>query len=274
MKIPFNSADKAQDSPGRMTTRGSYRTAVCLIVLFLAIPVSQSRGHAAETDLATWESSLSVSLNLTRGNSETSLVAAAVESHRKASGSDLRLKAEMNYGTAEVEKSDGTKDEEINVQNTQGSAMYRHLLSRRSYAYLNLNALQDEIADIDYRVVLGGGGGYYLIRSETLEFSIEGGPSYIAEEVDGNRDGVFALRAAERLDYQMAEKSRLWETVEYLVSLRDTRDYLLNAEIGAEAALTTTLALRATLQAKYDNTPASGNEEVDLVLTSGVSYRF
>ncbi|MGW8323931.1 MAG: DUF481 domain-containing protein [Thermodesulfobacteriota bacterium] len=230
--------------------------------------------QATEEEAPRWASSITLGLNLNKGNSETTLVKASVEAHRKDPKHDIRLKGEMNYGTAEVENSDGTKDTEVNVQNIQGTASLRRFLSRQAYRYINLKALQDKIADLDYRAVLGAGAGYYLLRSDTVELSLEAGPSYVAEEVDNNRDGYFAGRAAQRFEYQFTEASRVWETLEYLTSLRNTEDFLLNGELGAEAALNSRLALRVVLQDSYDNTPASGKEENDLVLTAGVTYRF
>ena len=243
-----------------------------LALIISAIWVPEVR--AGEEEAPQWASSITLGLNLNRGNSETTLVKASIEAHRKGPKNDIRLKGEMNYGTAEVENSDGTKDTEVNVQNIQGTASLRRFLSRQAYAYVNLKALQDEIADIDYRAILGAGAGYYVLRSETVELSLEGGPSYVAEEVDKNRDGYFAGRAAQRFEYQFTEATRVWETVEYLTSLRNTKDFLMNGELGAEAALNSRLALRVVLQDNYDNTPASGKEENDLVLTAGVTYRF
>jgi putative salt-induced outer membrane protein YdiY len=51
-------------------------------------------------------------------------------------------------------------------------------------------------------------------------------------------------------------------------------NFLVNAEIGAEAALTKTFSLRVTLQDNFVNQPAPGRKDNDVKLISGVVYKF
>ena len=50
----------------------------------------------------------------------------------------------------------------------------------------------------------------------------------------------------------------------------DFDDYLLNAELGVEAALNSHVNLRTVLQNRYDNTPGEGLEKNDLALITGI----
>jgi putative salt-induced outer membrane protein YdiY len=47
-------------------------------------------------------------------------------------------------------------------------------------------------------------------------------------------------------------------------------DYLLKAQAGVEAALTTMLALVLTVDNTYDNEPAAGKDKNDLAITSAL----
>jgi hypothetical protein len=51
-------------------------------------------------------------------------------------------------------------------------------------------------------------------------------------------------------------------------------NFLVNAEVGAEASLTKTLSLRVTLQDNFVNQPAPGRKDNDVKLISGVVYKF
>lgn len=268
-------------SKPRWTPAGGNKTgrALCCSLLILSVLFILTGGHgsaasAEEYADSGWKSSLGLGLNLTKGNSEATLFTAHVESQRIGAVYEVRLKAEGNYGTSKVERSDGTDDTEVNVQNVRGTADLRRLVSDRAYSYMNLEALQDEIADVDYRIVLGGGMGYYWIKSKKTSLSSEAGPSYVAQEINRNRDGYFAMRVAEDFEYQFTDRSRIWQSAEYVLGLRDTGKYLVTAELGGEAALNAQLALRVVLQDKYDNRPGPGKEENDLALTSGITYRF
>ena len=60
--------------------------------------------------------------------------------------------------------------------------------------------------------------------------------------------------------------------MEYLPEAEDFDNYLLTAEVGIEAAVSTRVSLRVVLQDKYDNTPALGAERNDLSLIAGLGF--
>ena len=51
-------------------------------------------------------------------------------------------------------------------------------------------------------------------------------------------------------------------------------NFLVNAEIGAEALLTKTLSLRITVLDNFVNEPAPGRKDNDVKLISGLVYKF
>jgi hypothetical protein len=52
------------------------------------------------------------------------------------------------------------------------------------------------------------------------------------------------------------------------------RNFLINAEVGAEASLTKTFSLQVTLQDSFINQPAPGYKSNDVKLISGLVYKF
>ena len=220
-----------------------------------------------------WESSVSAGANITRGNSETMLLNGSAVTERKGGKNEFRFSLEGNYGETEVTQEDGTEDTLTNVQNAKGMATYRRLLNERLYAALNAELSHDDIADIDYRLIVGPAMGYYFIKSERNSLSGEGGINYIQDKVAGDEDNRFALRLAERSEHKVGASSKVWQAVEYLPTVDDFGQYLLNAELGAEASMTTQLSLRVVLQDKYNSEPGVDKDENDLTLIAGVSYK-
>lgn len=49
-------------------------------------------------------------------------------------------------------------------------------------------------------------------------------------------------------------------------------DYLINAKVGIDAAINSTLSLTVFTLEKYDSTPAAGQDESDLTINAGVTY--
>lgn len=212
-----------------------------------------------------FKTSLNLGATLNDGNSETlnangSLV---TEGEKDGLGS-VRAGVEANYGESTV---DGETD--TTVENAKAFANAKKTLSERTYASLDGSVLYDDVASIDYRAVLSPALGVYLIKEADLSLSLDAGPAYVWEEVGGVSDDYLALRFAERFDYTISETSKFWQSLEFLPRADDFDDYLLNAEVGVEAAINSSMKLRLVLQNKYDSTPAAELEKNDLALIAG-----
>lgn len=237
----------------------------CLPVLLaigcLAINVAQSQETMSFTN------KLSAGITLTDGNSKTLQANASfITEGEKAELGSIRAGIEANYGEATV------KDEkDTTVNNARAFANAKKKITPRTFGYLDASILRDDIAEIDYRLAVGPGLGVYLVKNEKMSFSVETGPSYITEKVDGASCDYLALRIAERIDFALSTTAKIWQSAEYLPKPDDFDDYLMNAELGIEATMTTRLNLRLVLQDKYDNVPAAGLKQNDLALIAGIS---
>ena len=216
-----------------------------------------------------FDTSLNLGLTLTEGNSETIHGNAAIVSRGILTpATRLRLALEASYGDSKIDGQTQTT-----VENIRGSAGLQHDISKRWYAALNTAGLYDDIAEIDYRVILGPAIGGYLIRRDNLNLTAEVGPSYIWERVSKDSDDYLAVRISERLEYQLSETAEIWQSAEYLPKADDFEDFLLNAEVGISAAMTTRVQLRMVLQLAHDSTPGSDLEKNDFTLISGLGIQ-
>ncbi len=235
--------------------------AIFLAAGYLALSVAHSQ---EATPLKT---KLSAGVTLTDGNSKTLQAngSIVIEGEKEGLGS-VRAGIEANYGESTI------KDEkDTTVNNARAFANAKKTITSRTFGYLDGSILQDDIADIDYRLTLGPGLGVYLVKNGKTSLSVEAGPSYIWNKVAGASDDYLALRFAQRLDHVLSATANIWQSVECLPKTDDFNDYLLNAELGVEAAMTTRLNLRLVLQDKYDSTPGAGLKENDLTLIAGIS---
>lgn len=244
------------------------RFSALIIVAAAAATLAFAEGEQG----AKWETKLYGGLNLTRGNTKNMLLNAGLTAERKGDPNEFSLGGEMNYGETEVDR-DGEKVDETNVDNAKGYAKYRRLFKEVNYGYANADILRDEMADIRYRATLGPGVGRYFVKNDKHTLSAEIGLSWIFEDVAGMEDDYAAARAAQAYEWKLAEGTRLWESVEYLPRLDDASQYLVNAEVGAEAAMTAKISLRVVLQNKYNSEPAPDKKSNDLALTAGVTYK-
>jgi len=227
-------------------------------------------GTAAAQATNTWETTVSAGLNVTSGNSDSTVANTGVSAVRESGRHETRLLADMNYGEG---KTGGEK--QTTADNVKGGLEYKYTLNG-SFLYSNNSVFRDRVADLDLRLILGGGGGYHIIRTELAKLDLELGAAYIREErTDDTGDESIAVRVAARHDQTLSETAKLWASVEYLPQADDTAIYLVNSEAGIEALLNQRLQfnLRMVLQHRYDSNVPEGRENSDLALISALVYK-
>jgi putative salt-induced outer membrane protein YdiY len=246
---------------GWTSSRGVY--AACL----LGICLSAGGQEAAPAD------KLSVGLNfgltLTEGNSDTMEcnTALLMEAEWPQLGA-LRAGAEARYGESRVE---GRRD--TTVDNARAFSNARRNLSERTFVSVDVTAMYDEVAEVDYRATLGPGLGAYLIKRETTELSIEAGLSYLWEKKEGSRGDYPVARFGERFSHVLSPTSRVCQSLDVLPKAEDFTEFLLNAEVGVEAALNSRLNVRVVVQAAHDSDPAEEVEKTDLSVIAGLGVK-
>jgi len=230
-------------------------------------------GAATNTQLAivvatnkpVWESSFAGGVTLTKGNSDTLLTTAAFRTRVKTPVFEFGFGLDGSYG-----ESDSVRNNET----LHGITQYNHLFSNCMYGYLNAEGLHDGIADLQYRFTVGPGAGYYFLKRTNITFAGEFGPSLIFQRL-GRTDTTYAsLRWAERFEQKLKSGARVWERAEILPQVNKLENYLVNAEIGAEATLTKNLSLRVTLLDNFVHQPAPDRKNNDVKLVSGLVYKF
>jgi putative salt-induced outer membrane protein len=212
-----------------------------------------------------WETSAALGLSLTRGNSKTLLFNGNVLSEKKWDLNELRLGADATYG----------EDHDIkNSESVHGFGQYNRLFTERFYGYARVDALHDAIADVDYRLTLSPGVGYYFIKTPSTSLSGEVGPGFIYEKQGGRTHSYPILRLAERLEHKLNDRVKLWEAVEFLPQVDKFENYIINAEAGVDTSLTKKLSLRVFALDTYHSEPAKGREKNDLKLVTAIAYKF
>ena len=219
----------------------------------------------AEPKKSLWEGSATAGLTLTSGNSETLQVNGNVQAVRKWDRNELNLGADGTYGEDQGDKS---------AEQVRGYAQYNRLFTERFFGYARAEGLHDAIADVDYRVTLSPGVGYYFIKATNTTLRAEVGPGWVYECLNGETDNYFTIRFAERFDHKLNDTVKIWQALEYLPQVDRWGNYLINAEVGLEVTLSKKLVQRTYFQDTYDSEPAPGRKKNDMKLVVGVGYKF
>jgi len=148
-----------------------------------------------------WEKTAAVGLTLTSGNSDTLLFTANALGVKKWRKNELSLGANMAYGE---------DSSVVNNQTFGAFGQYDRLINEKLFGYGRVEALHDAIADVDLRLTIGPGAGYFFIKNDKTNLRAEIGPSFVIERLGTGDDSFATLRVAEKFTHKLGEKARLW----------------------------------------------------------------
>lgn len=213
-----------------------------------------------------WKVDVAIGGNFNRGNTDSSLLNVRSAAVRSTDTDRLSLAASGDLG-----ENNGNR----NAEKASGSANYRRIIHDRLYWLINFGGEYDALANLDYRLNLSPGIGYYLVKTDPFELSLEAGPAYVLEQfTDRAARSMASARVAQELLWRINGNFSVFQNSELLVSFEDTEDWLLNAEAGIESRLTETISMRLTGRNRHVNEPAPGREKNDLSVIASLVYRF
>ncbi len=246
-------------------TIATFIAAAGILVAFAETKTDTSAATGAPVKKCPWDSSVSAGLTMTRGNTSTTLFSADFLTKRKTSTDEYMIGLAGAYGE---------QNSMDTVNNYKVFAQWNHLVTDRFYAYLRADGLRDIIADLDYRLTVGPGAGYYLVKGTNIMLATEAGANFEAQRLGGKDETFATVRLAERFEYKFNDHARLWQNVEVFPQVDKLENYVVNFEIGIEAAISKTFSLKTYLDDTYANRPALGRKKNDVKLVAGVSYKF
>lgn len=213
-----------------------------------------------------WKRDISVGLTLTRGNTESETLDAAFLAEKKTPFDEYQIGLGADYGNLNGKDS---------VNDYKAFTQWNHLFTDRFYGYLRIDGLRDIIASIDYRVTVGPGAGYYLLKTTNTTLAVEAGTAFESQQLDHQGNEYFdTVRGAERFEHKFNAGVRLWQNVEILPEVDRWDNYTVNFEIGVETALFKTISLKSYLDDNYNNRPANGRLKNDAKIVTALDYKF
>jgi putative salt-induced outer membrane protein len=212
-----------------------------------------------------WKSSISAGLALTRGNSHSLLYNGDIETAKKTPNNEYSLGAGGAYGSQNGKENDN---------NYHAFGQWNHLFSERLYDYVRAEAKRDLIADLDYRINIGPGIGYYWVKGTNTTLSTEAGAGYQNEHLGGAYNSFATLRLAEQFEHKFTDRARLWQKCEWLPQVDELDNYVINFEIGIETSITKSISFKNSFVDSYATQPAPGRYKNDAKFISAISYKF
>ncbi len=172
------------------------------------------------------------------------------------------------------EASDG--DKEVTEDWWKLTGKYDYFISKRNYLYANSEYKKDVIAELDRRVIIGGGGGRKLF-DEPDQFTLDGelGLASVYEKYENTEsESELSPRAAYNLFKRFTDNLVFVHGLEYYPQARSFSNYYLSSFGELKLDVTSDIFTSYKVLFDYDSTPAANSTSTDLkhLLSVGVKF--
>jgi putative salt-induced outer membrane protein YdiY len=223
-----------------------------------------------------WTGSITGAVTSTHGNTKNESVAANLSLMRRSEQDRITVGAD--YG-----KSKQT-DRVTKVENTtedwwKARAEYDYFFTKQFFGFANGRYEKDAIADLDRRVVIGGGAGYQWIENDRTSFSTNLGLASLYEKynvappLDDSKSEI-TLLAGYSFDHKITDTLRFVHDLTIYPNTKKFSDYFLTSSAELRANLTASMFANFKVLFTYDKTPAPGLGCTDVKYILGVGINF
>jgi putative salt-induced outer membrane protein YdiY len=226
-----------------------------------------------EKPRAKWSGSVTASATVTRGNSDTDKISLSMDMVRRAEKDRITFGGLYTYGRQE----DALTGEMVATEDSWSALLkYDYFFSKKTYGYMNTRAARDRIAELDLRLMAGGGAGYQWVESDSFNVSTEAGLAWLYEKYENVSDSAreVSARLAYHVDRKLNEKLGFFHDLEWYPALEDLGDYFLTTRAELRASLTKSMFASFKVVLDHDSTPAPGTHKTDVKYLLGVGLTF
>lgn len=220
-----------------------------------------------------WKGDLSAALAYTSGNTSNESYSLSFNMGKRSEkdritfkGDAAQKKEKVGGGTAKVTTEDWMKL----------GGKYDYFFSERMYAFGEVRYETDEIADLDRRIVTGGGMGYQWIEKPTQNFLTEIGIADVYEkyETSTEANSNCSIRLGYKYDQQFNDIFSFIHDLTYYPNMEEFSDYYLTSSAELRAKINNHLFTNFKVLFDFDATPATGKGSTDTKYLFGVGVNF
>jgi putative salt-induced outer membrane protein len=250
------------------------------LVFCSAVPLQAQefvKNHGeAEASVAPWSGDVEVGVVLSRGNTEATAVRTntelkhELENFRNKYFIQTLLQRNTQTNSATGEKEDNTTGQRVGLTAQSNYKFFRSdssLFGRAAYLNDRFGAFREQSS-----VAVGYANRLYEDGQNYLDFETGPGMAYDRPS-EGESNSGMIWYAAGNFEYHFSETSKFKQTLEYAVSL-DGHNTSYTSRSAVTAQINNQLALRLSLNIKYDSDVGVDKKSTDSETAASIVYSF
>jgi hypothetical protein len=218
-----------------------------------------------------WTGGGNFGLALARGNSDTTNVALGFDATRKTTTDAWVIDAASIYTT------DGSTHT-TSANSFQGAIRYDRNINKRLFAYAVFAGGYDELQDLNYRLMPGGGLGFHAIATPKTTLDLLFGLGYTRESFSSGPtlqvNNLITATVGDEFAYKLGARTTVIQNLYYLPSLNETSNYRVTGNFGIATKLNGWMTANMLFNDRYFSQPVLGNKNNDILFTTGLGFTF
>lgn len=220
-----------------------------------------------------WRALLTLGGSYASGNSNTASINLDGEAVRATAADKWLIHARALYSTS---------DNDTTAEQGSVGTRYDRTLDEQWFAFGQFIGTRDRPANLNLRASTSTGGGWHLMKTETLTWDALFGAAYtydryvtaklIADRMRQQYGRVEGVLGEESID-NLTDKAKFHQKISLFPNLSHLQSSRAEFESSLSAPLTNSLSLTASLIYRYDNDPGPGLSRHDTLFVTGVSLR-
>lgn len=268
--------DSGTSTEARVRTAGSGRIRIADGALAdgQVVQLSELTGINVQPDRQPeWKGSMSAGYTATQGNTNTQSSNLKVRLRKRWESARAKFRTRYNRAAQESQR---TGEDILTEQELTSRGQYDYFFTENRYAYGSLRYRRDEVANLDTRLTMSGGGGYQWIETERFLFSTEAGLGVNYEDYSNPSRTTSDASAEASYEVEAALNDRLTLLHDWTISpsIGELSDYYVTSSAELRASLTEAVFTSVEVALEYDADPAPGTPKTDITYTLGGGVEF
>lgn len=245
-------------------------TKKAIIIMFLLLLLSSAGVQAAEEEKPKgWTGDTSLSLGVTRGNTDTTTF--SLSANLKTEWSKV-WSLEKSASLLMTRVSGETTGEKMGL-----TSRIRYSSSDRFFIFGEVQALRDRFKNHSYRFIPQLGGGFVAFKTDNMSLDFTSGLTQVFTRYHqtAENDSYTGFALGNIWKWKISETAEFLESLSYNTNFANLSRFFMRLEISLTTALTKLFSIKLTLIDSYDNKPIGvAIKKNDFTLLAGLSMKF
>lgn len=217
-----------------------------------------------------WAGGGNFGLALARGNSDTTNLALGFNAARPTSTDKWTIQAASLYSTSTTN----------NVSTTSANALggfirYDRNLTKKLFAFGLFAGAYDHAQDLNERLSPSGGLGFHVIASKQTTLDVLGGFGYTYENYStGLTNNLLDATIGDEFSHKLAANTTVIQDFYFFPYLNSGGGYRGVFDFGIASKLYRAVTWNLNFGDRYNSRPVAGNDNNDILLTTGLGLTF